>query len=83
MGAKLRLVCFQGHPTHMFSRLLTTFHDNLRSQDQHETNYIYTAVSRNVVGKKRTRQSRKVIWDMISKYVPDTVAVEPTFVAFF
>ena len=33
-----------------------------------------------VVGKKMcTRQSRKVKWDMIT--VPDTVAVEPTFVA--
>ena len=31
--------------------------------------------------KMCTRQSRKVIWDMI-KTVPDTVAVEPTFVAF-
>ena len=25
----------------------------------------YTAISRKVVGKKGTRQSRKVIWDMI------------------
>ena len=31
--------------------------------------------------KMCTRQSRKVIWDMINT-VPDTVAVEPTFVAF-
>ena len=30
-------------------------------------NFLYTAVSRKVVGKKRTRQSQKVIWDMISK----------------
>ena len=29
-----------------------------------------------------TRQSRKVIWDMINILVLDTVAVEPTFVAF-
>ena len=29
-----------------------------------------------------TRQSRKVIWDMINTLVVDTVAVEPTFVAF-
>ena len=29
-----------------------------------------------------TRQSRKVIWDMINTPVLDTVAVEPTFVAF-
>ena len=29
-----------------------------------------------------TRQSRKVIWDMINTLVPDTVAVEPTFVGF-
>ena len=29
-----------------------------------------------------TQQSRKVIWDMISTLVLDTVAVEPTFVAF-
>ena len=26
--------------------------------------------------------SRKVIWDMINTLVPDTVAVEPTFVGF-
>ena len=32
--------------------------------------------------KQCTRQSRKVIWDMINTLVPDTVAVEPTFVAF-
>ena len=29
-----------------------------------------------------TRHSRKVIWDMINILFPDTVAVEPTFVAF-
>ena len=29
-----------------------------------------------------TRQSRKVIWDMINTLFPDAVAVEPTFVAF-
>ena len=29
-----------------------------------------------------TRQSRKVIWDMINTLVVDTVAVEATFVAF-
>ena len=29
-----------------------------------------------------TQQSRKVIWDMINALVLDTVAVEPTFVAF-
>ena len=30
-----------------------------------------------------TRQSRKVIWDMINTLVLDTVAVEPTFVVSF
>ena len=30
-----------------------------------------------------TRQSRKVIWDMINTLVLETVAVEPTFVTFF
>ena len=39
----------------------------------------YTAISRKVVGKKCTRQSGKVLWDMIT--VSDTVAVEPTFAA--
>ena len=32
--------------------------------------------------KKCTRQSRKVIWDMINTLFLTTVAVEPTFVAF-
>ena len=32
--------------------------------------------------KMCTRQSRKVIWDMISTRFLTTVAVEPTFVAF-
>ena len=32
--------------------------------------------------KMSTRQSRKVIWDMISTRFLTTVAVEPTFVAF-
>ena len=30
----------------------------------------------------RTRQSRKVIWDMINTLFVTTEAVEPTFVAF-
>ena len=41
---------------------------------------LFTAISRKVVGKMCTRQSRKVIWDMINNLfltVPDTVAVEP------
>ena len=33
--------------------------------------------------KMCTRQSRKVIWDMINTLFLTTVAVEPTFVAFF
>ena len=32
--------------------------------------------------KQCTRQSRKVIWDMINTLVRDTLAVEPLFVAF-
>ena len=31
----------------------------------------------------RTRQSRKVIWDMINTLFVTTEALEPTFVAFF
>ena len=42
----------------------------------------YTAISTKVVGKMCTRQSRKVIWDMINTLFLTTVAVEPTFVAF-
>ena len=42
----------------------------------------YTAISRKVVGKMCTRQSRKVLWDMIDTLFLTTVAVEPTFVAF-
>ena len=43
---------------------------------------MYTAMSRKVVGKMCTRQSRKVIWDMINTLFLTAVAVEPTFVAF-
>ena len=43
---------------------------------------LYTAISRKVVGKMCTRQSRKVIWDMINTLFLTTVAVEHTFVAF-
>ena len=42
----------------------------------------YTAISRKVVGKMCTRQSRKVMWDMINTLFLTTVPVEPTFVAF-
>ena len=42
----------------------------------------YTAISRKVVGKMCTRQTRKVIWDMINALFLTTVPVEPTFVAF-
>ena len=43
---------------------------------------LYTAISRKGVGKNCARQSRKVIgYDQYT--VPNTVAVEPTFVAFF
>ena len=43
---------------------------------------IYTAIFRERLSQKLcTRQSRKVIWDMINTLVPNTVAVEPTFVA--
>ena len=41
-----------------------------------------TAISRKVDAKKCTRQSRKVIWDMIITLYLTTVAVEPTFTAF-
>ena len=44
--------------------------------------YMYTAISRTVVGKMWTRQSRKVIWNMINTLFLTTVPVEPTFVAF-
>ena len=43
----------------------------------------HTAISRKVVGKMCTRQSRKVTCIAYNKYtVTDTAAVEPTFVAF-
>ena len=45
-------------------------------------NGMYTAISTKVVGKMRTRQSRKVIWDMINTLFLTTVPVEPTFVVF-
>ena len=43
--------------------------------------HFHLAVSRKVVAKKCTRQSRKVIWDMIITLDLTTVAVEPTFFA--
>ena len=43
----------------------------------------YTAISRKVVGKMCTRESRKVTCIGYDKYtVTDTAAVEPTFVVF-
>ena len=44
---------------------------------------VYTAISRKIVGKMCTPQSRKVIWDMINTLFRTTVHVEPTFAAFF
>ena len=43
---------------------------------------VLTAISRKVVGKMCTRQSRNVICGYDQYTVPDTLAVEPTFVAF-
>ena len=42
----------------------------------------HTVISRKVVGKMCTRQSRKAIWDMINTMFLTTTPVEPTFVAF-
>ena len=39
---------------------------------------LYTAISRRLSEKMCTRQSRKVIWDMIDILFLTTVAVEPT-----
>ena len=44
---------------------------------------IYIQLFRERLSEKQcTRQSRKLIWDIINTFVLDTVAVEPTFVAF-
>ena len=42
----------------------------------------HTAISRRLSDKMCTRQSRKVIWDMIDTLFLTTVAVESTFDAF-
>ena len=42
----------------------------------------YTAISRKVVAETVHATIRKVIWDTIDTLVLDTVALEPTFVAF-
>ena len=42
----------------------------------------YTAISRKVVAETVYATIRKVIWDTIDTVVLDTVALEPTFVAF-
>ena len=45
--------------------------------------YIYIQLFRECLSRiKCTRQSRKVIWDMINTLFLTTVAVEPTFVTF-
>ena len=45
--------------------------------------FYYIQLFREMLSEKMsTRQSRKVIWDMISTRFLTTVAVEPTFVAF-
>ena len=43
----------------------------------------YTAISRKVVGKMCTRQSRKVIWDIINTLFLTTVPIEPTLLLAF
>ena len=43
----------------------------------------YTAISRKFVAETVHATIRKVIWDTIDTLVLDTVALEPTFVAFF
>ena len=48
----------------------------------HEDILGHTAIGRKVVEKMCTRQSWKVIWNMINTLFLTTVAVEPTFVAF-
>ena len=57
-----------------------SFHDPLDNKSSVLSQY--TAISRKVVGKMCTRQSPKVIWDMINTLFLTTVPVEPTFVAF-
>ena len=52
----------------------------LRSVTAYKVRYI--AILRKVVGKMCTRQSRKVIWDVINTLFLTTVPIEPTFVAF-
>ena len=42
----------------------------------------YTAISRKVVAETVRATIRNVIWDTIDTLVLDTVALEPTFVAF-
>ena len=45
--------------------------------------YVYTAISRKVVGKMCTRQSRKVIWDMVdTRTVPDDCSCRTYFCCF-
>ena len=60
----------------------TYYEIQVKIKVMHVYMYTYTAISRKVVGKMCTRQSRKVLWDMINTLFLTAVAVEPTFVAF-
>ena len=51
-------------------------------QVQTTSNALYSCFKKNRRKKMCTRQSRKVIWNIINTLSFDTVAVEPTFVAF-
>ena len=65
------------------SWLATCTSESLRILEVKIINIIYSySISRKVVGKMCTRQSQKVIWDMINTLFLMTVPVKPTFVAF-
>ena len=61
-------------PSFLFTRV---------NKEEEETGLTYNHFEKSCRKKMCTRQSRMAIWDMINTLFLTTVAVEPTFVAFF
>ena len=55
---------------------------NIKADKNNSAAVIYSYFEKGLSEEMRTRQSRKVIWDMINTLFVTTEAVEPTFVAF-
>ena len=86
--AETRL-CSADHHTSYEMADFTLFRNDFNTSTSVRSSYgmaVYiksnTAISKMVVGKMCTRQSRKLIWDMINTLFLTTVAVKPTSFVF-